>query len=92
MPTAEQLAAWKPRRIAGVVDVIHSAQLVDALTGEFLALGYDKPVADLAAASVVNMQMVEHFGLLDTEVRGGAQALSAIKVWAAQPVALRKAA
>lgn len=99
MPTPELLNAWKPRRVASaipgrfVVDVAHSDELVAALTGEFLALGFDRPVASLAAASVVNMQMVENFGLLDTEVRGGAQALSAIKVWAdAQAVAQRKAA
>lgn len=98
----ELLATWKPRRITvpgcarPVVDVLHSAELVAALTAEFLALGFDRPVASMAAASVVNMQMVENFDLTGSHQRDGflaSQALSAIKVWAdAQAVALRKAA
>ena len=97
MPTAEQLTAWKPRRTAsGSVDVLHSQELVQALTAEFVALGNDRRVAELAAASVVNMQMVPNFGLLGSDVRDGllaSQALNAIRAWAdVQPVALLIAA
>lgn len=102
MPTAELLAAWKPRRIPSaipgrfVVDVVHSDELVSALTAEFLALGFDRPVASLAAASVVNMQSEPNFGLLGSGAYDAfiaAKAFTAIKAWAdAQAVAQRKAA
>ena len=97
MPTAELLSAWKPRLTAqGYVSAIHSQQLVDALTAEFVALGHLADVARLAAASVVNMQSEPNFGLLGSDDRDGilaAKALTAINAWAdAQTVAIKRAA
>lgn len=97
MPSAQLLTAWKPRLTeAGHVDIRHSVELVRQLTAELVAMGFEARVADLAAASVVNMQSEPDFGLTGTHNRDSilaAQALTAIKAWAdAQPVALAKAA
>lgn len=97
MPSAhEQAAAWKPRLTeAGYVDVVHSNELVNKLAAEIMALGFERRVADLAAASVVNMQCERDFGLLGSHNRDGllaAAAYTAIQAWAASAAGRRKAA